>query len=134
MVARILAPWYYLGQDLVSDLFLPSQHFPLHTHCQNYPAVNFDSQHPDGSGSLNLGVSVRNDAHVALVREIASASAVLLKNNRTTTCMPSGTTLRGLPVAASQTKTIAVVGQDAKMPKLNCNGLNECNDGTMAIG
>ncbi|KAF5378894.1 hypothetical protein D9615_006860 [Tricholomella constricta] len=117
MVARILAPWYRLGQD------------------SGYPPVNFDAQRPDGSGDRNLGVSVRSNAHTALAREIASASAVLLKNNRvTTTGTPSGTTIRGLPVAASRIKTIAVVGQDAKMPNLKCNDLNECNDGTMSIG
>ena len=132
MVARILAPWYYLGQDSVSRTLLHIHVSPPHSTCQGYPPVNFNSQYPDGSGPTNLGVSVRSDAHTALVREIASASAVLLKNNRTTT--PSGTTSRGLPVAASQIKTMAIVGQDAKMPNLNCNGLNECNDGTMSIG
>ncbi|KAG5338889.1 hypothetical protein C0989_005662 [Termitomyces sp. Mn162] len=100
-----------------------------------FPPVNFDAQHPDGSGSLNLNVSVRSDAHTALSREIASASAVLLKNNRTTTTGTlNGTTTRGLPLSASMMKTIAVVGQDAKMPNLNCNDLNECSDGTMSIG
>jgi beta-glucosidase len=80
-------------------------------------------------------VSVRSNAHTALVREIASASAVLLKNNRTTTTGgPSGKTVRGLPVAAEYIETMAVVGQDAGMPNLNCNDLNECADGTMSIG
>ncbi|KAH0583308.1 hypothetical protein H2248_011176 [Termitomyces sp. 'cryptogamus'] len=117
MVTRVLAPWYRLGQD------------------SGYPPVNFDAQRPDGSGSRNLNVSVRSDAHTSLVREIASASAVLLKNNRTTTTgTQSGTTTRGLPLAASKVKTIAVIGQDAKMPNLHCNDLNECNDGTMSIG
>ncbi|GLB42493.1 putative glycoside hydrolase family 3 protein [Lyophyllum shimeji] len=117
MVTRILAPWYRLGQD------------------SGYPPVNFDSQHPDGSGSLNLNVPVRSAAHTALVREIAAASAVLLKNNRTTTTgTPSGSTIRGLPLDASRIKTMAVVGQDAKMPNKSCNDLNECNDGTMSIG
>ncbi|KAG6816117.1 hypothetical protein H0H87_008539 [Tephrocybe sp. NHM501043] len=117
MVTRILASWYRFGQD------------------QDYPPVNFDARHPDGSGSLNLGVSVRSDAHTSLAREIASASAVLLKNNRTTTTgTPSGTTVRGLPIAASRIKTMAVVGQDAKAPNMSCNDLNECNDGTMSIG
>jgi beta-glucosidase len=85
--------------------------------------VNFDSQHPDGSGSNNLGVSVRSAAHTALAREIAAASAVLLKNTPSTS--------RGLPLASPS--TIAVVGQDAKMPTPDCN-LNECNDGTVVIG
>ncbi|KAJ6599424.1 glycoside hydrolase superfamily [Mycena sp. CBHHK59/15] len=76
MLARVLAPYYRLGQD------------------SSYPAVNFDAQHPDGSGALNLGVSVRSAAHTALVREIGGASAVLLKNNRT---VSGGVTTRGPP-------------------------------------
>jgi beta-glucosidase len=78
---------------------------------------------------------VRTAEHTALVREIGSASAVLLKNNRTTTDgSPTGITTRGLPLAQSRIKTMAVVGQDAKMPNQNCGDLNECNDGTMSIG
>lgn len=100
-----------------------------------YPPVNFDTQKPDGSGPRNLGVSVRSDGHTALAREIASASAVLLKNARTTTTgAPTGVTVRGLPVARERIKTVAVVGQDAKMPKKDCGDLNECNEGTMSVG
>ncbi|KAG6838809.1 hypothetical protein C0991_008247, partial [Blastosporella zonata] len=62
---------------------------------------NFDAQH--SNGCLNVNVSVRSNAHTALVHEIVSASAVLLKNNRTTT---TGAPLRGLPVAAAMIKTI----------------------------
>jgi len=68
-------------------------------------------------------VVVRTDAHTALAREIAAASAVLLKNDKSS----SG----GLPLG--RPKTVAVIGQDAKKPTPNCN-LNECNDGTMVIG
>ncbi|KAG6876137.1 hypothetical protein C0992_000763 [Termitomyces sp. T32_za158] len=76
-----------------------------------FPPVNFDVQHPNGSGSLNPNVSVQSDTHTALVREIASASAVLLKNNRTATAgEPAGITIRGLPLAASRVKMIAVIG------------------------
>ncbi|PPQ82385.1 hypothetical protein CVT25_008346 [Psilocybe cyanescens] len=114
MVARILAPWYHLGQD------------------SGYPATNFDAQKPDGSGSRNLRVNVRSAEHTALVREIASASAVLLKNNKTTNAQ--GIIIRGLPAVKGVAKTIAIVGQDAKLPNLNCNDLNECNDGTMSVG
>lgn len=97
--------------------------------------MNFDAQHSDGSGSLNLGVSVRSAAHTALVREIGGASAVLLKNNRTTTTgTASGVTTRGLPIAVARIKTMAVIGKDALLPNLSCNDLNECNDGTMSIG
>ncbi|KAF8349160.1 glycoside hydrolase family 3 protein [Amanita rubescens] len=114
MVARILAPWYRLGQD------------------SGYPPVNFNTQAPDGSGPLNENVNVRSDAHTLLVREIASASAVLLKNNQTTS---GGVTTRGLPITKSMINTVAIVGQDAKQLNQRCTGgLNECNDGTMVIG
>ncbi|KAJ7101371.1 glycoside hydrolase family 3 protein [Mycena belliarum] len=117
MASRVLAGYYRLGQD------------------SDYPPVNFDAQHSDGSGALNLGVSVRSAAHTALVREIGAASAVLLKNNRTTTTgAPSGVTVRGLPIAQARIKAMAVVGKDALLPNLHCNDLNECNDGTMSIG
>lgn len=108
MVGRVLAPWLKLGQD------------------QGYPPVNFDSQKPDGSGPRNLNVVVRSNQHTALAREIASASAVLLKN------APS--TSRGLPLDFSKLRNVAIVGQDAKMPKKDCNDLNECNEGTMSVG
>ncbi|KAF5367946.1 hypothetical protein D9758_004514 [Tetrapyrgos nigripes] len=122
MVAKILTPWFVLGQD------------------QGFPAINFDAQHADGSGNLNLNVNVRTDAHTELTREIGRASAVLLKNNRTTTDgTPTGTTIRGLPVSQERIKSIAIIGRDAKLPNLDCNppltaGLNQCNDGTMSIG
>jgi len=102
------------------------------TFLQGYPAVNFNTQAPDGSGPFNKNVNVRSDAHTLLVREIASASAVLLKNNRTTS---GGVTTRGLPIAKSMINTVAIVGQDAKQLNQRCSGgLNECNAGTMVIG
>ena len=124
MVIRVLTPYYRMNQDdVISSLFIVILVFQPSIFQGTFPSVNFDSQHPDGSGSLNLNVSVRSDAHTALVREIAAASSVLLKNT------PSGT--HGLPLGSP--KTIAVIGQDAKMPNPDCN-LNECNDGTMVIG
>ncbi|KAJ7489647.1 glycoside hydrolase family 3 protein [Mycena galericulata] len=107
MVTHILAPWYRLGQDT------------------GYPEVNFDAQHSDGSGPLNSNVSVRSTAHTALAREIASASVVLLKNSQG---------LRGLPLAPSAIKSVAIIGTDALLPNLDCGDLNECDDGTMTIG
>ncbi|KAJ8462076.1 hypothetical protein ONZ45_g18063 [Pleurotus djamor] len=65
MATKVLAGWFKLGQD------------------SGFPEPNFDAQHSDGSGPLNLHISVRSDEHTALVREIASASTVLLKNNNT---------------------------------------------------
>ncbi|KAJ6537760.1 glycoside hydrolase superfamily [Mycena capillaripes] len=107
MVTRILAPWYRLGQD------------------SGYPPVNFDAQHSDGSGALNLNVSVRSAAHTALAREIAANSAVLLKN---TAGAP------GLPLSTAAIKRVAIIGKDALLPNLNCGDSNECDDGTMTIG
>ncbi|KAJ7608391.1 glycoside hydrolase family 3 protein [Roridomyces roridus] len=107
MVTNLLTPWYRLGQD------------------SGYPEVNYDVQNPDGSGSLNLNVSVRSDNHTALAREIASASVVLLKN-----------TAKTLPLQLSALKTVAIVGLDAIMPDVECGDSNEnmCDDGTMSIG
>ncbi|KJA21128.1 glycoside hydrolase family 3 protein [Hypholoma sublateritium FD-334 SS-4] len=114
MVARILASWYHLGQD------------------SGYPPTNFNAQNEDPSNSLNLNINVRSDAHTAVAHEIAAASAVLLKNNRTVNA--AGATTRGLPAVKGTAKTIAIIGQDALLPNLNCGELNECNDGTMSVG
>jgi beta-glucosidase len=92
---------------------------------QGYPAVNFDAQHSDGSGTNNLNIVVRSDAHTALSREIAAASAVLLKNT-------AGTP--GLPLSTAAIKRVAIIGKDALIPNLDCGDLNECDDGTMEIG
>jgi beta-glucosidase len=104
MVSRILAPYYRLRQDT------------------DFPPPNFDIQHADGSGSLNQNVNVRSDAHTALAREIAGASAVLLKNTGV------------LPLKRTNgVKSAAIIGMDAAMPKDGCNQ-NECNEGVMVIG
>ncbi|KAK7022939.1 hypothetical protein VNI00_016829 [Paramarasmius palmivorus] len=122
MVTRILVPWFRLGQDQVNILASRKRTLTL--------------RKADGSGSLNLNVNVRTDAHTALTREIGAASAVLLKNSRTTdTGAPTGTTIRGLPLAKSKLKSIAIIGKDAKQLNQQCSGgLNQCNDGTMVIG
>jgi beta-glucosidase len=74
---------------------------------------------------------VRTPAHVALAREIGSASTVLLKTNTTG---GASSISRGLPVDIASIKSIAVIGQDAQTPNRACGDLNECNDGTMSIG
>jgi beta-glucosidase-like glycosyl hydrolase len=61
MATRILAAWYFLGQDSSS-----------------YPKVNFNSANPLDDAT-NEHVDVQDD-HDVLVREIGSASIVLLKN------------------------------------------------------
>ncbi|PPQ63349.1 hypothetical protein CVT24_006722 [Panaeolus cyanescens] len=114
MVSRILAPWYRFGQD------------------SGFPATNFDAQKRDGSGPRNLKVNVRSAEHTALAKEIAMASSVLLKNNRVVNS--AGTTIRGLPIVKGVAKSVAIIGQDARMPKLDCGEMNECNEGTMSVG
>ncbi|KAG6862792.1 hypothetical protein C0991_010162 [Blastosporella zonata] len=61
MATRILAGWYFLGQDNSS-----------------YPTVNFDAFRPDNE-TTNQRVDVQDD-HYKIVREIGAASTVLLKN------------------------------------------------------
>lgn len=115
MVIRVLAPFYRLRQD-----------------APDFPPTNFDIQHTDGSGSLNQNVNVRSDAHTALAREIAAASAVLLKNSVVNGGL-GNTGGKGLPIKNGWKANVAVVGQDAKMPKDGCY-LNECNEGVMVVG
>jgi beta-glucosidase len=114
MAARVLAPYYRLRQD-----------------DGTFPEVSFDVQHPDGSGSLNLHVNVRTDTHTALAREIAAASHVLLKNANSTAS--SATNGKRLPISSSFAGSVAIIGQDAAMPKDGCS-LNKCNEGVMVIG
>lgn len=115
MVTRILTPYYRLNQDDPS-----------------YPQPNFDVQHPDGSGALNLGVSVRSDTHTNLAKDIASASCVMLKNANSTSGASAGTG-KILPLSGSFSGSVAIVGQDAAMPR-DCGNLNECNNGVMVVG
>ena len=63
MATRILAGWYFLGQDSPS-----------------YPQVNFNAFYPDDEAT-NERVDVQDD-HYKVVREIGAASTVLLKNVR----------------------------------------------------
>ncbi|KAI0034488.1 glycoside hydrolase superfamily [Vararia minispora EC-137] len=63
MATRVLAAWYFLGQDSPA-----------------YPPVSFDARDPLNE-ELNAHVDVQAD-HDALVREIGKASVVLLKNAR----------------------------------------------------
>ena len=61
IVTRILAAWYFLGQDSPA-----------------YPSTNFDTFHPDND-TTNEHIDVQAN-HDTLVRELGAASAVLLKN------------------------------------------------------
>ncbi|KAF4563673.1 glycosyl hydrolase 3 family protein [Pleurotus pulmonarius] len=122
MVKRVLTPFYRLGQD------------------SGFPETNFHTQQT--GGPYNQNVVVRTPQHVALAKEIASASAVLLKNVRPIVrpgqgAGNGGENAReyGLPVTKSKIANMAVIGEDAKlMDRSLCNSLNECTLGTMSVG
>ena len=105
MATRILAGWYLLGQDSPS-----------------YPHTNFNSFYPwDEATSKHINVQ---DDHYILVREIGTASIVLLKNVGST-----------LPL--KKPRTLVVIGSDAG-PSLTA-GPNAFNaqtgvDGILAMG
>lgn len=109
MVTRIMAAYYKLGQD------------------KGFPAVNFDYNTEDDyyEGQLvNEHVNVQGN-HGQLIREIGSASTVLLKNTK-----------NALPIDFSKVKNLAIIGSDAGP---NPDGPNSCGDrgcdqGTLAIG
>jgi len=100
MCVNILTPYYKFGQDKdfppVSVVLSILSRIILKASRQ----LSFNVQ---GSGD-NAHVNARSDAHVSLIREIADASAVLLKN-----------TNNALPLALPA--SIAIIGEDAKPPK-----------------
>ena len=100
---RILAGWYLLGQD------------------SNYPETNFDAWYPLDD-TKNKHVDVRGD-HWKVVREIAAASIILLKNVD-----------HALPLY--KPKSIAVIGSDAAPPTRGPNGFSDRggSDGILAMG
>ena len=115
MAVRILAAWYYVGRD------------------QTQVPINFDSwtldtfgdQHffaEEGYGLVNEHVDVRAE-HDSLIRQIGSASTVLLKNNNS-----------ALPLSGKE-KFTAVFGNDAGGNQLGPNGCGNrnCDNGTLAM-
>ncbi|KAI9350520.1 glycoside hydrolase superfamily [Zopfochytrium polystomum] len=102
MATRVLAAWIKMGQN-----------------DGTYPAVNFDSFVPSNSKKM----SVQAD-HAAHIRQVGSASSVLVKN--------SGS---ALPLSRAKYAKIAIIGEDAAGPK-NLNGCADhgCIDGTIAQG
>jgi beta-glucosidase len=100
MAMRILTPYFLLGQD------------------SGFPETNFNINGPQ----LNENVAVRSANHTRLIREIAAAGTVLLKNERTV-----------LPLQTPRLGTLAVIGSDAA-PNLGRCMLNACLNGTLSIG
>ena len=105
MATRILAGWYFLGQD-----------------SPKYPPTNFNAIFPLDEAT-NEHIDVQDDHHV-VVRDVAAASTVLLKN-------VNGT----LPL--KKPRTILLVGSDAGPAHIA--GPNEFSDqggvdGILAMG
>ncbi|CAG8733338.1 742_t:CDS:2, partial [Acaulospora colombiana] len=87
LATRILAAWYYLGQD------------------SGYPSVNFDSWSSSNSG--NQHVNVQSD-HKNIIRTVAAASTVLLKNKNNVLPLKKPTSLAVIvfPQAAIPSPTL----------------------------
>ncbi|KAL8978986.1 MAG: hypothetical protein Q9205_005572 [Flavoplaca limonia] len=115
MAVRIVAAWYYVGRD------------------QSQVPINFDSWTLDTFGYqhyfaeevytlVNEHVDVRAE-HSTLVRQIGSASTVLLKNNNS-----------ALPLTGRE-KFTAVFGYDAGGNPYGPNGCPDrgCDNGTLAM-
>ncbi|KAF9569768.1 beta-glucosidase [Agrocybe pediades] len=102
MATRILAAWYLMGQD------------------SGYPAVNFDSWNINSA--FNQHVNVQAD-HKNVIRDIAAASTVLLKNTKNV-----------LPLKAP--KSIGVIGNGAGPGSRGPNGYTDRggDDGVLAMG
>ncbi|KAH9486735.1 putative beta-glucosidase L [Psilocybe cubensis] len=102
MATRILAAWYLMGQD------------------SGFPAVNFNAWNLNAP--INTHVNVQAD-HKNVIRDIAAASTVLLKNVKS-----------ALPLKAP--KTIAIVGNGAGPGSKGPNGYTDRggNDGVLAMG
>ena len=100
---RILAGWYFVGQD------------------SGYPETNFNAWYPLDD-TKNEHVDVRGD-HWRVVREIAAASIVLLKN-----------TEDALPL--KKPRSITIIGSDAAPPIRGPNGSGGRGgtDGILAMG
>ena len=113
---RIIAAWYYVGRD--------THAVPINF--DSWTTDTFSYQHfvaSEGYGLVNEHVDVRGD-HANLIRQIGSASTVLLKN-------VNGT----LPLTGTE-KLTAVFGEDAGANLWGPNGCSDrnCDNGTLAMG
>lgn len=115
MAVRIMAAYYKVGRDKVS----------VPTNFNSWTRDQMGFQHAmvsEGYGAVNEMVNVR-DQHNKIIRDVGSASTVLLKNEG------------ALPLTGRE-KFTAVIGEDAGP---NMNGPNGCDDrgcdnGTLAMG
>ncbi|TFL07851.1 glycoside hydrolase superfamily [Pterulicium gracile] len=124
MATRILAGYYFAHQD------------------KNFPPVNFDGfRRTDESVNEHVDVQGLSDtkkdknAHARIAREVAAASAILLKNNNQGTRYGGGN--RGLPLTGSgKLRNVAVIGSDASYGSIGPNEFPDHGgvDGIVGIG
>ncbi|KAL8727454.1 MAG: hypothetical protein Q9166_006042 [cf. Caloplaca sp. 2 TL-2023] len=116
MATRIMAAWYYVGRD--------RSQVPINF--DSWTTDTFSYQHyftEEVYGLINEHVDVRAE-HSTLIRQIGSASTVLLKNNNS-----------ALPLTGRE-KFTAVFGEDAGGNPYGPNGCPDrgCDNGTLAMG
>ena len=113
---RIAAAWYYVDRES-NQVPINLDSWTLDTYGFQYFAARQNVQ------LINEHVDVRGD-HAALIREIGSASTVLLKN-----------TNNALPLTGKE-KLTAVFGDDAGSNPAGPNGCPDrrCDNGTLAMG
>jgi hypothetical protein len=115
MVVRIMSAFYKVGRD--------TARVPVNFNSWNPTTFGYaHPQGPEGFEQINFHVNVQDD-HAKLIREIGSASTVLLKNTRNT-----------LPL--QRPTRLAVIGEDAHDNPSGPNGCADrgCNIGTLAMG
>ncbi|KAF8310466.1 glycoside hydrolase [Clavulina sp. PMI_390] len=100
MIIRAYTPYYMLGQDA------------------GFPVTNYNVETSSG----NQHVNARSAAHTKLIKDIASAGTVLLKNINNALPLDTG----------NPPRTLAIVGQDA-INQTSCE-LNACDYGTLSVG
>ena len=115
MATRIIAAWYYVGRD----------HTSIPINFDSWTTDTFGFQHffaMQGQTLINEHVDVRGE-HSNLVRQIGSASTVLLKNTNKT-----------LPLTGKE-KFTAVFGSDAGENPYGPNGCPDrgCDNGTLGM-
>lgn len=124
MATRILASWYFLGQDkdypagkctaiIVPSVFMLMSYFPFSV---SFNAFDFNDE------VNNKHIDVQAD-HYKIVREIGAASAVLLKNEK-----------NALPL--KKPKNIVLIGNDAGPALRGPNNFIDRggDDGVLAVG
>ena len=115
MVIRIIAAWYYVGRDETS-IPINFDSWTLDTYGNEYFYAEM------GYNLINEHVDVRQE-HGDLIRQIGSASTVLLKNLDNT-----------LPLTGKE-KVTAVFGEDAGDNNFGPNGCYDrsCDNGTLGM-